>query len=162
MAREAFLNQLGNEQLRIVRTQPYPQRWNEFCRQYQLDWNFTPFEKQLANQVDNVPGIYCFHIGHFLNCLPSFGISLYGGITSRCLRTRFLEYFRERDAEGGRKWVRKFLLVFDGELSFAWSPIDIEVYDIDELERQFNDAMMPPYSVKDLSADVKAGRYAWS
>ncbi len=161
MARDAFLQQLGRDHLRIVRTQPYPDRWRVFCAQHNLSWSFTPFKRELANQISKEPGVYCFHIGHELKCLPSFGLSLYGGSTTRSLRTRFLEYFLEKDSEKGRPWVRKFLQVFDGELSFGWSPVDINKFDLRTLEKDFNDAMMPHYSVKDFSADVLAGRNAW-
>ncbi len=161
MARDAFLQQVGLDRLRIVRTQPYPDRWRDFCSQYNLIWDFTPFELARANQVPTSPGVYCFYIGHDLQCLPAFGLSLYGGITVRSLRTRFREYFRERDSERGREWVRQFLLVFDGELSFGWSPVDSTTTDLRTLEKQFNDAMMPHYSVKDFSAGVRAGRHAW-
>lgn len=156
MAHDAFLQHVGLDQLRIVKTQLYPDRWQQFCEKYNLTWNFTPFKRELAHQIPKVPGIYCFHIGHKLNCLPSFGLSLYGGKTDRSLRTRFQQYFSERDSETGRLSVRMFLNVFDGELSFGWSPVDIEKFDLKTLEKNFNDAMMPPYSVKDFSADVLA------
>lgn len=161
MSRNAFLQEVGLDRLRIVKTQPYPDRWRDFCAHYNLTWTFTPFERERADQITNAPGVYCFHIGHDLTCLPTFGLSLYGGITIRSLRTRFLEYFRERDSEQGRQWVRQFLFVFDGELSFGWSPVDTAAIDLKTLERNFNDAMMPHYSVKDFSAAVRAGRNAW-
>lgn len=161
MAHDAFLQQVGLDQLRIVKTQPYPDRWQQFCAMYDLTWNFTPFRRELANQVPRVPGVYCFHIGHELNCLPSFGLSLYGGKADYSLRTRFQQYFSERDSENGRLWVRKFLKVFDGELSFGWSPVDIGKFNLRKLEKDFNDAMMPQYSRRDFSAAVLAARNAW-
>ena len=161
MALDAFMEELGRDGLRIVKTQPFPDRWRAFCDRYRLTWNSTPFVRGQAQDVGDTPGVYCFHIGHNLECLPAFGLSLYGGITVRSLRTRFLQYFHERDSSQGRIWVRKFLIAFEGELNFAWSEVDTTAVDITILEREFNDAMMPPYSIRDFSADVRARRNAW-
>lgn len=34
--------------------------------------------------------------------------------------------------------------------------------DLRELERRFNDAMMPPCNVRDFLAEVRAGRHSWT
>ena len=73
-----------------------------------------------------------------------------------------MRYFSEKDADNGRIWVRKFLNVFEGELTLGWSEVDTMITDLKALEKDFNDAMMPHYSVKDFSAEVRAGRNAWS
>lgn len=161
MALNPFLASVAGPELRIVKTQVFPERWREFCGNYDLEWAYTPFDVDHVDEVGGSPGVYCFHVGHDFDRLPPFGLSLYGGITKRSLRTRCREYVLERDAENGRFWVRKFLNVFDGELTFAWSEVDLELVNIDQLERDFNDAMMPPYSRRDFSADVRAGRNAW-
>lgn len=72
-----------------------------------------------------------------------------------------MKYFSEKDARGGRLAVRKFLHVFEGDLTLVWSDIDPAVFDIIQLEKDFNDAMMPPYSRRDFSAEVRAARGAW-
>ena len=161
MALTPFLEEVAENELRIVKTQLFPSRWRNFCDLYNLAWNYTPFERVQVANISDVPGVYCFYIGHDLNCLPPIGLSLYGGITTRSLRTRCLEYFREKDAANGRYWVRKFLHVFEGELVFGWSEFNSNPAKLNILEKDFNDAMMPQYSVRDFSADVRAGRNAW-
>lgn len=161
MALNPFLEGVATNELRIIRTQPFPDRWREFCNKYDLVWHYTPFERRKEQDVSGGPGVYCFHVGHDLECLPVFGVSLYGGST-QSLRNRFIDYFHEKNSTRGRIWVKKFLHVFDGELNFAWSEVDIIKSDIKILEKQLNDALMPPYSIKDFSADVRAGRNAWS
>ena len=161
MALTPFLEEVAETELRIVRTQIFPDRWRLFCDQYNLAWHYTPFEREHVCQLSTAPGVYCFHLGHALDCLPPLGISLYGGITTDSLRTRCLRYFWEKDADQGRFWVRKFLQVFEGELTLGWSEVDTSAVDIRALEKDFNDAMMPQYSVKDFSAAVRAARNAW-
>lgn len=161
MSLNPFLTEVAMDKLRIVRTQLFPNRWRQFCDNYSLAWQYTPFERDLVQLISGDPGVYCFHVGHDLNCLPPFGLSLYGGCTERSLRNRCLNYFWEKDAPQGRQHVRTFLQVFEGELTLGWSEVDIGRIDIKALEKEFNDALMPPYSVKDFSAEVKAGKNAW-
>ena len=161
MALTPFLEEVAENELRIVRAHIFPDRWRLFCHQYSLIWNYTPFERDQVQRISNESGVYCFHIGHALDCLPPLGLSLYGGITTDSLRRRCLRYFWEKDADHGRFWVRKFLQVFEGELTLGWSEVDTATVDINALEKDFNDAMMPHYSVKDFSAAVRAARNAW-
>lgn len=156
-----FLTEIAKKKLRIVHTQVFPNRWYEFCNKYSLDWQYTPFERERVRNISRDPGVYCFHIGHDLNCLPPIGLSLYGGCTERSLRTRCLKYFWEKNAAEGREHVRTFLHVFDGELTLGWSKVDTQKIDIKTLEKDFNDALMPQYSLRDFSAGVRAGRNAW-
>ena len=161
MALPPFLEDVAKNEQRIVKIQLLPDRWPIFCDQYDLDWHYTPFERKKVAAISNAPGVYCFHVGHRLHCLPPLGLSLYGGISKVSLRERCLNYFWEKHAEQGRFWVRKFLHVFEDELTLGWSEVDATTVDLNVLEKDFNDAMMPPYSVKDFSADIRAGRNAW-
>lgn len=161
MSMDPFLAAHSEDKLRIVRTQLFPDRWRQFCKNYSLDWQYTPFERKRVQLISRNPGVYCFHVGHKLNCLPPFGLSLYGGCTESSLRNRCLNYFWEKDAAQGREHVRVFLKVFEGDLTLGWSEVDIKKFDIKTLEKHLNDALMPPYSVKDFTAKIKSARNAW-
>ena len=161
MAVKAFLDGVAASELRRVETQANPKRWEEFCRRYQLRWTYTPFERRCVIQVGDCAGVYCFHLGHSLSCLPVWGLALYGGMSNTSLRKRCRAYFGERDSSHGRPAVRKFLSVFAGELTFAWAPADPLRIDLKRLEEEMNDAMMPPYSKRDFSASVRFERGAW-
>lgn len=161
MALPAFLEEVALDKLRVVDAQPNPDRWSSFCGRYHLSWTYTPFKRGHAKNIADRPGLYCFHIGHGLRCLPAWGLSLYGGSTKRSLRARCRKYFQEQHAAWGRRHVRFFLTVFEGDLTFAWAEVDPTTLDLYSLEKEFNDAMMPHYSVKDFSADVRAGKNLW-
>ncbi len=160
MALPPFLEEVAHEKLRVVQAQPNPARWSRFCAQHNLAWTYTPFLSTEVEGISDNPGLYCFHIGHGLSCLPGWGLSLYGGSTTRSLRVRCREYFREQSSARGRLHVRAFLSVFEGELTFAWTEVDRNI-DLRSLEKEFNDAMMPYYSVRDFSAGILAGRRLW-
>ena len=90
MGLSPFLEGVSKNELRIVRTQLFPDRWHQFCDQYHLSWHYTQFEREQVKKISTKPGVYCFHVGHTLNCLPPLGLSLYGGISTNSLRTRCL------------------------------------------------------------------------
>lgn len=161
MALPAFIEEIVLDKLRVVQSQPNPDRWSSFCGQYNLTWTYTPFERGQVKKISDNPGLYCFHIGHELSCLPRWGLSLYGGSTDRSLRIRCREYFREQHSKRGRLHVRVFLSVFESDLTFAWAEVDPTTIDLSSMEQEFNDAMMPHYSVKDFSAEVRARRRLW-
>lgn len=160
MAQDAFLKKLGLAELRNVRLHLNPTRWKKYCDLHKHNWNFTPFEPKRADKIPEKPGLYCFYIGHDLKCLPRIGLSLYGGITTRTLKIRFKEYLHEKDNDKGRTSAKKFLNVFDGELLFGWVIVE-DTSILSQLEKDFNDAMMPPYSIRDYSAKVRGERSAW-
>ena len=161
MAQPPFMEQLAELDSRTVRIALFPNRWRVFCDKYRPHWQFTPFERPAVSRISDAPGIYCFHVGHARTCLPPLGLSLYGGISEDSLRRRCMRYFSEKDAKEGRLSVRRFLHVFEGELTLVWSEIDTTAFDIKQMERDFNDAMMPPYSRRDFSAEIRAARSAW-
>ena len=161
MSQPPFLAQLADLNLRTVRIALFPDRWRLFCAQYQPEWQYTPFEPDEVSRISDRPGVYCFHIGHGLACLPPLGLSLYGGISEDSLRRRCMRYFSEKNSRSGRISVKTFLNVFEGDLTLVWSEIDTTALDIGQLEKDFNDAMMPPYSRRDFSAEVRASRSAW-
>ena len=102
MAQPLFLDQLADLELRTVRLALFPDRWRMFCAQYRLSWQHTLFERNEVSKISNTPGVYCFHVGHELACLPPLGLSLYGGISEDSLRRRCMKYFWEKDAKVGR------------------------------------------------------------
>jgi len=80
---------------------------------------------------------------------------------NRTLRQRFGEYIREKDSPHGRLQVQRFLRVFEGELAFFCAPWHVKPERLLKTEKLLNDALMPPYSVKDFTATTGAQRRAW-
>lgn len=68
---------------------------------------------------------------------------------------------RERQDPAGRYHVRKFLNVFEGELTFMCTEFNGTYEELVATERELLDAMMPAYSDSGYSAEVRAGRGAW-
>jgi hypothetical protein len=157
---QAFLDELSAGERRVIRTAVHPERWTAFSQNYQLVWQIVPFGRNGASQVPEVPGFYCFIVANGAAQLPLVLYPLYAGETGN-LRQRYRNYLRDKDRKGARIHVRKFLNVFWGEATFAFATHDVDRRARLTIEKQLNDALMPPYSIKDFSAEVKAARGAW-
>lgn len=138
----------------------HPDRWTAFSQAYQLAWQIVPFRVGGAAQVPQTAGFYCFIVNNGAAQLPLVLYPLYAGETGN-LRQRYRDYLIEKDKDGGRVHVRKFLNVFWGEVAFAFAPHDVDAAARRNIEKQLNDALMPPYSIKDFTAEVKAAKGAW-
>jgi hypothetical protein len=156
---DAFFEKLGEEH-RIIRCQPYASRWKTFADAYALNWQIEPFRAGGANAVPESAGFYCFIVMNRWGSLPAVLYPLYAGETVN-LRRRYRDYLREMKDPKGRFHVRKFLLVFAGETKFCFAPFDADKDGLRTIEKKLNDALMPPYSHRDFSAEVKAPRGAW-
>lgn len=157
---DAFLEAIAADELRIIRCAAYPSRWTKFSQDHGLNWQVVPFQTGGATAVPKNSGLYCFIVGNGLAGLPSVLFPLYAGETED-LRGRYKQYLTERQSERGRTQVRKFLNVFWGEAEFCFAEHAADKPRLREIERALNDSLLPPYSLRDFSAEVKASRNAW-
>jgi hypothetical protein len=157
---DAFLEEVAADELRVIRCAAYPSRWLKFTKDHALDWQVVPFARGGAVAVPESPGLYCFIVGNGMSGLPQVLFPLYAGETEN-LRTRYKNYLTERNAARGRRQIRKFLTVFWGEAEFCFAQHSGSKPQLRQIERALNDALLPPYSQRDFSAEVKASRNAW-
>lgn len=156
---DAFYQQLIDEH-RLIRCQPQPRRWGAFSQAHELVWQTIPFRRGGGGALPETSGFYCFIITNTMPNLPLVCFPLYAGETEN-LRRRYRNYVTEKNSATGRFHIRKFLNVFSGETVFSFAPYEAEKADLMRIEKKLNDALMPPYSRRDYSADVKAARGAW-
>lgn len=125
-----------------------------------LQWQQIPFREENADGIVEQPGIYAFAIAHGQAGLPPHGYILYIGEVgaksgpTRTLRARFKDYVREK-ARGKRPQVAYFLNTWETCLVFHFASLDPNTVDLFDVERRLNDAMIPPYSRGDFSADIR-------
>jgi hypothetical protein len=138
---------------------PYPSRWTAFADAFDLTWNAIPFVRGGGAALPNEAGLYCFFVGQARPQLPLVLYPLYAGETVN-LRQRYSQYVREKDNPKGRYHVRRFLKAFHGEVAFAFALFDGDDRARQSIEKQLNNALMPPYSHKDFTAEVGARKRA--
>ena len=157
---DAFLEGIATDELRILRSAPHPARWREFSRDFALDWRAVAFRPRGSGPVPIGPGLYSFVVACKFPGLPAVMYPLYAGETES-LKKRYREYVTELGNDGGRIHVRKFLKVFEGEVDFAYAELQADKDGLRAVERRLNDALMPHYSLRDFSAEVRRARAAW-
>lgn len=130
-----------------------------------LHWRRISFKKSAFNSVVNQSGVYAFAVGHETAQLPPHSYVLYIGQTGakrndRTLRQRVKEYYLEKTT-GKRPNISEFLNKWDTCLFFYFAPLDPHSADLLKIEAKLNNALMPPYSVKDFSPDIRKRKAIW-
>lgn len=126
----------------------------------ELQWQQIPFREENADTILEQPGVYAFAIAHSQPGLPPHGYILYIGEVGgkkgpeRTLRARFKDYLREK-TRAKRPQVAYFLNAWETCLVFYFASLDPDTVDLFDVERRLNDAMIPPYSRGDFSAEIR-------
>lgn len=133
-----------------------------------LKWDSISYgEEEVEKVPDDKRGIYAFVICRNNDVFPPHGYVLYIGIagrhSARTLRDRYKDYL---DTTKVRSRARIARMIGDWYqvLHFYFAPIDdnVSLDELMELERQLNTALMPPFSVGDLEAEIKEMRRAFN
>jgi hypothetical protein len=154
-------SKLGEIKAHAPRFSLDPKKMDKVALPVALAWQHTTFDKKNTALIVEQPGIYAFAIQHPKAGLPPHCYVLYVGQTgagkgnkARTLRTRFTEYFRDK-GRPKRLHVYYFLNAWEGCLSFYFAPVDPKAAKLLDIEAALNDAMMPPFSVYDFTAEVR-------
>lgn len=137
------------------------------CALEKLDWHFINYGDE---EIDKVPadrrGIYAFAIHHPSSLLPPHGYILYIGIagknSKRSLQARYRDYLNQSIARK-RPSIAMMIGNWHKVLKFFFAPVGDEVSsdDLKQIEIELNSALMPPFSVGDLKAELRAKRKAF-
>ena len=121
-------------------------------------------------EVDKVPdnkrGVYAFAVCEPSDVLPPHGHVLYIGIagrkSKRSLRARYKDYLNPKVVIK-RERIAYMIGTWHEVLYFFFAPVDDAMTsdDLEELEKQLNSALLPPYSEGDLDAETKSKRKAF-
>jgi len=130
-----------------------------------LKWDRVRFSKANLSKIALDPGIYAFVIGSDDPNLPVHGYVLYIGQTGakandRTLRERATEYYQEK-SRPKRMAVFEFLNKWQRCLFFHFAPVDPALADLLTIESTLNDSLMPPYSERDFSPEVRTRKKIW-
>ena len=112
----------GKYSLHIRKFFLYPEFWEDPKKAFTVPtkgWKHVKFSKTNKLSVSNKKGIYAFVVIPGYPSLFETKYLFYVGKTNRPLRTRFGEYFTERDGAGKyRYFVREMLKLYDGHVEF--------------------------------------------
>jgi len=136
-----------------------PTRWRASRVKTPITWTYLPFTKANKNLVPEEAGVYAFIVSHDNNHFPGHGFIMYIGITGangngRTLRLRYGDYLREQQ-KNKRPKIHYMLNKYPEDIKFAYSAIPDPAFDLEALELDLNDAILPPVVVKDFTAEIR-------
>lgn len=136
-----------------------PARWSASKVSISVNWSPPiPFTKVNSSKIPAKSGVYAFIVRHVNNHFPDHGFIMYIGITGannngRTLKDRYSDYLREIIRKKRPK-IHYMLNKYPDDLHFTFSEIDPAV-DLEALELDLNDAILPPVVIKDFSAEIR-------
>jgi hypothetical protein len=121
-------------------------------------WASVDFTEKSSAAVPDIRGVYCFIARPRSLGLPNVGFALYVGETgdtsAATLASRFKDYLREARG-GGRLKIKAWFTRLNGHLEFAYVPIGDAKVALKALEAELSDALLPPLSDADYSAEMR-------
>jgi len=134
-------------------------RWRTYRKRVRLRWRSVRFTRGNRGLVPEARGVYTFIVHASHDCLPPHGYPVYVGITGdgrskETLTTRYAGYLREQK-ERDRYHIFFMLNKWKNNIFFCYATVRDKRYSLGKLETALNDALLPPFSRKDFSAEVR-------
>lgn len=139
----------------VVNVFVWPDAWRDAAAANALNWEKVEFGAETINEVPEQRGIYAFSICVKNSIMPTHGVLVYFGETSRTLRTRYKEYVRDSERGSKRPRFENLFRLWPNDLDFFFAPIDDNNCDLRAIERILNDAVIPHCVTKDFSAEIR-------
>ena len=132
-----------------------------------LDWKSIAYgPEELGNIPDDCGGIYAFAIQHVGSGLTPHCYILYIGIagknSTRSLRDRYRDYLTPSKVRK-RLHIARMIFFWQPILRFYFAPVSRAVSSttLQDIERQLNSALTPPFSINDIDGEIRETRRAF-
>lgn len=154
-----FVSKVDAMQMDIRRFLLSPTRWRSSRVTTPINWTYLPFTEANHIHIPSAPGIYAFIVRHINDHFPGHGFIMYIGITGanangRTLHDRYGDYLREKRKEKRAK-IHYMLNKYSDDIHFAYAVVTDQNVDLEALELDINDAIIPPVVVKDFTAEIR-------
>lgn len=132
--------------------------WESYPNRVDLNWNMVKFEQVNKDHVPDTPGVYAFFIKPSIANLPENAYLMYigkaGDSSNNSLRKRFSQYMYENK----RPKLYQLLYKWKDYIYFCYAEITEPNLNLGEIERELNDALIPPCNENDFSAEIRSAR----
>lgn len=133
----------------------WPAAWRDAQSTEPLHWTKVEFGRGTIEDVPEVRGVYAFAICIKKSIMPSHGVLVYFGETTRTLRERYREYIRDSERGAKRPKFEELFDLWAEDLKFFFAPIQNAVCNLKTIETALNDAVIPYCVTKDFSAEIR-------
>ena len=135
-----------------------------------LDWSFIPYGSANIHEIpDHRRGVYAFVVSLDSKALPPHHYVMYIGIagrnSTRSLRERYTDYKNnKKNILNRRPGIAAMFANWESVLQFHFATVDntVTTEELTNIEKTLNNALMPPYSLGDMDAELKRMRRAFS
>jgi hypothetical protein len=140
-----------------------PTQWRKSTVPSTLIWDFVRFTRTEAADVPASRGVYAFLVAFSPAGFPPHGYPMYIGETGNdgqeTLHSRFVSYFREMEEQS--RPVHYVLNKYKRYLYFHFSEVTDKRRNLKKLEKALCDTLIPPYNVRDFSAEMRNAKPAF-
>lgn len=152
----ALKTHFADHSLRFVLSK---QQWGTWTNIPALAWQAVAFDTASKPTVPASRGVYCFVARPRGGGYPTgLGYPLYvgetGDVSKAELRTRFGQYLDEAAGKGRTK-MYEWLDKLRDQVDFAYAVVADTTVQLKSIEKKLSDALIPPLSDKDFSAEVR-------
>lgn len=133
----------------------WPDAWRNAATAQALNWDKVDFGQHTVNAVPEKRGVYAFCVSVKGTIMPSHGVLVYFGETSRTLRKRYKEYVRDCRIGAKRPKFENLFKLWPNDLDFFFAAIDDDACDLKAIEKVLNDAVIPHCVSDDFSAEIR-------
>lgn len=141
-----------------------PKQLRKFSASATLNWNKVKFTQKNNHLIPANRGIYAFVVEHNGSNLPYHGYIMYIGISGDSgnsnLRNRYRNYLDEMKKKK-RSSIYYMLNNWGPCLFFHYAEVSDKRVSLHKLEMSMSDALIPPYSTNDFSAEIREGKRAF-
>ncbi len=130
----------------------HPKSWLSLTLSFSLDWDWVKFEAANRDCVPKSRGLYTFLVEPEIPNVAHLAFPMYIG-QSGDLHRRYGEYLGYQKNPALRPTVHYFLDTWKDHLYFYFVPVPRRK--LEPIEKSLNDAVTPPFSDADFSADVR-------
>ena len=132
--------------------------WKQYPNRIPLIWKYIKFELRNKGRIPKTSGIYAFFVKPGIASFSENAYLMYigkaGDDSNNNLRKRFCQYLSGKKSPKRPK-LNWFLNTWDNYIFFCYAPITDRRVSLGQLERELNDAFIPPYNENDFSPEVR-------
>lgn len=132
--------------------------WSSYKRKLQFNWSTVKFDKLSSKSIPSSPGIYAFFVKPGIADFKENAYLMYvgkaGDKSNNDLRKRFNQYINGMKSNARPK-LNWFLNTWKSHLFFCFAEINDRRLSLSKIEKELNDAFIPPFNEMDFSAKVR-------
>ncbi len=139
-----------------------PKRWRDFdSLEYELIWKSIRFIKSDIATLPDMPGIYCFSISIRSRGIPVSNYIMYIGKTEKQTLNDRVSQYTLKSTLRRRVEIQHLVKYYHPYITINYCECDPELIDINKLEDELINCIIPPFNNRDFCGTLNQARSAF-